>query len=105
MSWPRPGTKAYYMKEQVQGNVTKERSKKLTKTFKEIAFENNKKWMNWEGDIIIDEKGKNNSFIGRNIYYKPIVVKINKEKNIIGKIIKVKIQQAKTHYLMAKIMS
>lgn len=101
--WPRPGTKAFYMKEQVQGNITKERSKLLTKVFKEIALEKNKKWINWEGKIIIDEKGKENSFVGRNIYYKPVVVK--SDENMVNKIIKIKVEQAKTHYLIAKIIN
>ncbi len=98
--WPRPGTKAACMKQQVSGDVTKKRSKILTSIFNEIALENNRKWVGWEGNIIIDEKGKDKSFVGRNICYKPVVV--NSNKNIIGKTIKVKIQKAETHYLMAK---
>ena len=47
----------------------------MASTFKEISLENNKKWLNWRGKILIDEKGTNDSWIGRNYCYKPVVVK------------------------------
>jgi tRNA A37 methylthiotransferase MiaB len=47
----------------------------MTNLYRKTAFENNKKWLNWKGKILIDEKGKDNSFIGRNYCYKPVVVK------------------------------
>ena len=49
----------------------------MTELYEEIALENNKKWIWWEGKILIDEKGKNNSWIGRNYCYKPVVVREN----------------------------
>ena len=57
------------------------------------TFVNNEKWVNWEGEIMIIEKGKKgtNTFIGRNDYYKPIVVKA-KEGLRIGDRVKVKIE-------------
>ena len=44
--------------------------------------------MGWEGEILIDEEGKNNTFVGRNYCYKPIIVegKLN-----LGDRIKVKV--------------
>ena len=62
----REGTIAAKMK-QLSTNTMKQRSRIMTKEFRKIAFENNKKWINW--------KGKNNSWIGRNCCYKPVVVK------------------------------
>ena len=47
----------------------------MTYAFREIALQNNKKWLGWEGKILIDEKGKYDSWMGRNNCYKPVVVK------------------------------
>ncbi|MBI2558279.1 tRNA (N(6)-L-threonylcarbamoyladenosine(37)-C(2))-methylthiotransferase [Candidatus Woesearchaeota archaeon] len=70
----REGTIAAKMK-QFATNTLKQRSRIMTNLYREIAYENNKKWLNWQGKILIDEEGKNNSWIGRNYSYKPVVVK------------------------------
>ncbi len=70
----REGTIAAKMK-QLSTNTLKQRSRIMTNKFREIALENNKKWLNWRGKILIDEKGTNDSWIGRNYCYKPVVVK------------------------------
>jgi MiaB/RimO family radical SAM methylthiotransferase len=71
----REGTIAAKMK-QHSTNELKRRSRLMTELYRKIAFENNKKWLNWQGKILIDEKGsKEGSFIGRNYCYKPVVVK------------------------------
>jgi threonylcarbamoyladenosine tRNA methylthiotransferase CDKAL1 len=85
--WARPKTKAFEEK-QLDGLKIKERSKTLTKIFKEIALKENKKWINWEGEVVIDEKGKNNTFVARNFAYKPIILKGD---YILGQKAKVKI--------------
>lgn len=72
---PRYGTPASIMKNQVSSNEKKERSKLLTDVCREIALEQNKKWIGWRGIVLIDEAGKNNTWIGRNYSYKPIIVK------------------------------
>lgn len=88
---PRPKTKAFEM-EQLQGGEIKNRSRLLTSLFEWIAYEKNKKWRNWSGPILIDEIGKNNTFIGRNYAYKPVV--IESKADIFGKIVKVKVNNA-----------
>ena len=70
----REGTIAAKMK-QLATNALKQRSRIMTKLYREIALENNKKWLNWNGKVLIDEKGTNDSWIGRNYCYKPVVVK------------------------------
>jgi len=72
----REGTIAAKMK-QIQTNTLKHRSQIMTKVHHQIALENNQKWLNWEGKILIDEKGKNDTWIGRNHCYKPVIVKGN----------------------------
>ena len=47
----------------------------MTSLYREIALENNRKWLGWNGKILIDEKGTDESWIGRNYCYKPVVVK------------------------------
>ncbi len=96
----RPGTEAAKMK-QIVDRVKKDRSRELTKLVKKIGLEKNKKLIGWSGEILIDEKGKQESWIGRNFAYKPIVVKTN--KNLLGKIIKVKIVDAKPTYLIGEV--
>ncbi|MBI1935942.1 tRNA (N(6)-L-threonylcarbamoyladenosine(37)-C(2))-methylthiotransferase [Candidatus Woesearchaeota archaeon] len=86
----REGTIAAKMK-QLQSNTLKERSRIMTNLYRKISFENNKKWIDWEGKILIDEKGKNYSWIGRNYCYKPVVVKGNFR---LGEEINIKINEA-----------
>ncbi len=87
--WPRPGTLAAKMK-QTDGRTAKERCKTLMKVFNETAEANNRKWLGWKGKVLITEKGKDNTYIGKNYAYKQVVVKGNTK---IGKEVDVKIEQ------------
>jgi len=84
----RPGTRAEKREKQIPGREIKERSRTMTSQFEWIAFSQNRKWKNWEGEIIIDEHGKDGTFIGRNTAYKPILVEGD---FVLGQKIKVKI--------------
>jgi len=70
----REGTIAAKMK-QLTITELKRRAKLMMELHRKIAFERNQKWVGWQGKILIDEKGKLDSWIGRNDYYKPIIVK------------------------------
>jgi len=70
----REGTIAAKLK-QHSTNELKRRSRIMTRLYREMAYEQNLKWINWKGKILIDEKGKYDSWIGRNDFYKPVVVK------------------------------
>ena len=94
----RPGTPAAEM-EQHPEIVKKERSRELTKLVQDIGLKRNQKWLGWEGDVLIDEHGTKNDFIGRNFAYKPVVVK---GKHKIGEVVKVKIKSAASGYLVAE---
>jgi len=96
---PRPGTKASYM-EQLEGGVTKDRSRLLTDIFGNIARMQNEKWIDWEGEILIDEKGKDDSWIGRNFAYKPVVVRGDFK---LGDIINVKINTVTSYDLRGEL--
>lgn len=97
MFWPRPGTAAAKMK-QLPPGTAKERSRKLTEAFNRIALERNRKWIGWEGKVLIDEKGKPGTatWIGRNHCYKPVIVE---GRYALGESIDVKIKDATTHDL------
>lgn len=83
----RPGTEAAKM-EQVDGAATKNRSRVLTDIFTNISRMNNEAWLNWQGKVLIDERGKADTWIGRNKSYKPVVVSGNLK---LGEIAKVKV--------------
>jgi len=70
---PRPGTEAERM-EQLSVEIINKRSKELMKIVKEIQLKQNKKWIGWEGDVLVDEVKKRN-LIGHNFAYKPVVLK------------------------------
>lgn len=72
----REGTIAAKMKH-LSTNTLKQRSRIMTNRYREIALEKNKKWIGWQGKVLIDEKGKHDSWIGRNYCYKPVVIKGN----------------------------
>ncbi len=95
--WPRPGTEAENMKQHPSW-LTKERSKQLTKLFNQIASEENKKWVGWEGKILIDEKGKNSTCIGRNDFYRPVIVK---GRHRLGQTMTAKVRTVTAHDLRA----
>ncbi|MBN2368229.1 tRNA (N(6)-L-threonylcarbamoyladenosine(37)-C(2))-methylthiotransferase [Candidatus Woesearchaeota archaeon] len=71
--WARPGTIAA-KKKQLPTEPIKERGILMTKLYHKIARERNKRWQNWTGRILIDEKGKDDSWVGRNFAYRPVIV-------------------------------
>ncbi len=89
---PRPNTKASKMKI-LQSNILKERSRKMTKLFKEIGYEHNKKWLNKKINVLIDEQGKKGTktMKGKSEHYKTIVVSYCNKKPEIGENVIVKI--------------
>jgi len=94
--WPRPKTKAEKMENQVHGSETKRRSTLMTDIFTNISRMQNERWLGWQGEILIDEKGKDDSWIGRNFAYKPVVLKGNYR---LGDIVEVKIKKITPHDL------
>ena len=99
--WPRPGTEAASMDGQIHGNETKKRSQTLTSVFKTIMAVRNERWIGWKGEILIDDIDKDNSVVGRNYSYKPIVVPGSFE---FGKKLFVEVKKVTPHYLIAEIV-
>jgi len=71
--------------------IAKERTLLISKIFREISKDNNKKWLNWEGEILTDEI-KNGMLIGRNFAYKKIHIKDKQE--LLGKFVRCRIIKA-----------
>jgi len=99
MFFPRPRTQASGMRP-LPGWKIKERSRAISKLFREIRVEKNRSWLNWRGEVLIDERGKNGSWIGRNFAYKPIVVKSSKD--LLGKFLTVQVKSVHPTYLYAE---
>ncbi|MBT4651222.1 tRNA (N(6)-L-threonylcarbamoyladenosine(37)-C(2))-methylthiotransferase [Candidatus Woesearchaeota archaeon] len=73
--WPRPKTPAAEMKNQVEGGEIKRRSRVLADIFNNIAQMQNEKFLGHEVSVLIDDRGKEESWIGRTNEYKQVVLK------------------------------
>jgi len=95
----RPKTVAAEMRDEfVELVEIRRRSKAAVISAKKIAFERNQRWVDWIGEILIDEKGKiPGTWVGRNFAYKPIAVKSS--ANLLGKNLKVRVVRAFSTYL------
>ena len=97
----RPTTEAAERKDQIDGEMSKERSRFLTKTFEFISYERNKKWKNWEGEVVVTEKGKDESWVARNFAYKSVILHGN---FTLGDKVKVKIDYTTTYDLRGEVV-
>lgn len=86
----RPGTRASLMK-QIPSNVVAERSREAYDVCLEVMEKRNSRWVGWEGRAFVVEKGtKAGTWIARNDWYKPIVVRGGRE--VYGKIVEVRVE-------------
>lgn len=100
--FPRPGTKASEMQELfVSPSEVKLRSKMMSELAMEMSLMNNRRWIGWRGEILVDEKGKAGSGVGRNFAYKPIVLE-NYASYPFGKFVTVEIVAATPTFLKGK---
>jgi threonylcarbamoyladenosine tRNA methylthiotransferase CDKAL1 len=94
--WARPKTKAAKMK-QLPSEVIKHRSKIVTDICQNIFRLQNERWMDWEGEILIDEKGKEeNQWVGRNNSYKPTLITGDYK---LGQVLIIKVKKTSTYDL------
>ncbi len=102
---PRPRTPAASMR-QLPTKTLKERSRRLSALASRISLERNSSWIGWEGRIIVDEKGRGNSWIGRNFAYKPVVIRsLDGVDDPLGKYVWVRITEAYTNYLEGEVIN
>ena len=97
---PRRGTVAAKMENQLRIDEKKERSAYLTEVHKWVAFERNRLFKNWKGEILIDEQGTiEGTMVGRNFAYKHVVVEGDFK---IGQKVNVKVLNPTARYLLAQ---
>jgi MiaB-like tRNA modifying enzyme len=94
--WPRPKTRAAKMEDQVPGDIKKRRCTILSHIFTNISRMRNERWLDWQGEVLIDEKGKDDSLVGRNFAYKPVIIKGDYK---LGDRLNVRITRATAHDL------
>ncbi|RIB35438.1 MAG: hypothetical protein BXU00_01590 [Candidatus Nanoclepta minutus] len=99
--WPRQKTPAFYIKP-LKGEIVKDRSRTVKRLFDTTARDRNKIWIGWEGYCIVEDRGRGNSWVCRNYAYKQIIVKNN--ENLLGKILKVRVENVTAVDLRAKII-
>ncbi|NQU99122.1 MAG: tRNA (N6-isopentenyl adenosine(37)-C2)-methylthiotransferase MiaB [Parcubacteria group bacterium] len=102
---PRPKTVAFKLENNVSDLEKKRRDKVLTKLLEKYSLEFNKKLIGKTVDVLIENKGKNNTYIGKTKTSK--TVRISSEKpasKLIGEIIKVKIKKADNANLEGKLL-
>ena len=68
----RPGTDAASMKDQIQGNVSKERSTELTDKKMEVEYNVNRNMIGRRYRVLVTEKGKEGTVIARTENYRPV---------------------------------
>jgi tRNA-2-methylthio-N6-dimethylallyladenosine synthase len=98
---PRTGTAAFKLKDNVSWDEKKRREKVLTDVLKETALEENKKLLEKEVAVLFNENRGENYF-GKTENYKTI--KVKSHNNILGKIVKVRIVEAKPFVLTGEII-
>jgi threonylcarbamoyladenosine tRNA methylthiotransferase CDKAL1 len=99
----RPNTAAAKMTDGLVDQAEiKRRSAKTASLTKKISLARNQRWLNWQGEILVDERGKvAGTWIGRNFAYKPVVVK--KASNLLGKALQAKVVAACQTYLVGEV--
>ena len=98
----RPRTPAGNMKPFVHSREVKARSRRLAELSREVSLQRNREWLGWEGRILVDEVGKKAlSWVGRNLAYKPVVVRSGEV--LFGRFLVVRVMRVFSTYLEAAI--
>ena len=97
----RPYTEAKSMKGRIDTNIVKKRSKYLTDLCSKISKEKNIEHIGKKYNVLITEKGKDNTFVGRSENYKPVVLSGELK---IGEFKSVRIKKAASTYLVGSII-
>ena len=94
---PRPFTDAYKLKP-ITPRIVKERSRKMTALAMEISMEINSGLVGKRKRVLITEKGKNSTVVGRTDEYVPVVLRHGK----IGEFVDVEIEKGEVGYVVGK---
>lgn len=86
---------------QLQGRITKQRSRQATKHYLKNAQEKNIQYLNTTQQVTITERGKNDSFVARTQNYKPVILKGNYK---LGQTLNVQITSITPYDLRAEVI-
>ncbi|MFB6076304.1 MAG: tRNA (N(6)-L-threonylcarbamoyladenosine(37)-C(2))-methylthiotransferase [Candidatus Aenigmatarchaeota archaeon] len=86
---PRPDTEAKEMN-QIDSEIKKERSRKMSKLVRNITAEKNKLWDEKKSEVFVNKKVGRNKYKGRNESYKPVI--LNSNEDLRGKFVQVKLR-------------
>ncbi|MFP4424495.1 MAG: tRNA (N(6)-L-threonylcarbamoyladenosine(37)-C(2))-methylthiotransferase [Candidatus Woesearchaeota archaeon] len=95
--WPRKGTEGIDDPE-----IARDRSRRMKSMVEWTSYEAHKRWSKWKGTILIDEHGKDDSSIGHNYAYRPVIVE---GRYPLGTRLNVQVVQFTQHDLRAKVIS
>jgi MiaB-like tRNA modifying enzyme len=95
--FPRPNTPSKYMK-QVPTDVIKMRSIELSELVDSVLLNRNRRWIGWRGEVLVNERGKNNTYMARNYAYKIVVLDGSFE---LGDVVSVEVIGANVTWLKA----
>jgi len=98
---PRPGTPAAKAKGQVAGWVSKERSREMTEVRFRLSSEFYQQFLGEETSILLTEKGRGDSLVGRSVEYAPIAIDSPPSK--LGKWVQVKVTGAASTHLLGRL--
>lgn len=98
--WRRPGTTAAKLKP-VDRNTVIKRVSKLMKSHLDICNENQLRWKYLETEVLVDKKGFPGTFLARDKNYRLFGVQTT-DKNILGKLVKIKVKKVLPHYLISE---
>ncbi|MGC8557664.1 MAG: tRNA (N(6)-L-threonylcarbamoyladenosine(37)-C(2))-methylthiotransferase [Nitrososphaeria archaeon] len=97
--WSRPGTEASRLRP-LDSRTVARRSREAYELIMDIMKMSNEKWIGWEGEVIITEKGSvYGTWKGRNYAYKQII--INSEREMLGKAVTARVDGADSVNLYA----
>jgi len=103
--FPRPATAASKMNDRfVSPSEIKRRSRMVAALSREVGLANNMRWVGWRGEVLIDERGKAGSWVGRNFAYKPVVLKDN-ASSLLGEFVEVEIVDAASNFLKGRVLN
>ncbi len=98
---PRPGTAAADMR-MLRSQVVKNRSRRMARLWSKIALERNQSLLGWHGQVLIDEQGKDGSWIGRSASYKPVALR---EGNLsLGQWVEAEVKSAEYTHLLGELV-
>jgi len=99
----RPGTEAEKLNsKEISAEIMKSRAIELSDLHLNICNKIQNKFIGKTFEVLIDKKGFENTWIGRNNCYKLFAVP--SDKNLIGKIVKVKVKKTTPHYLIGEVV-